>query len=184
VSPGLAPDPALAWALRLAGAGLLLFSAGHKLRSPQGFRAALEDYGVLPEPALSSLVRALPALEGGIGLGLLAPATARGAALGAAVLLLGYALAMGLALARGRRGIDCGCAGPAGEQTLAPALLARNGVLAGLFLLAACGPAPRALVPLDGVTILAGALSLSLLYAASDVALANRERLARLAERP
>jgi hypothetical protein len=56
--------------------------------------------------------------------------------LGAAALLLLFALAMGINLRRGRRHIDCGCFQSALEQTLSWTLVMRNAVLALLMGLA------------------------------------------------
>ena len=171
-------DPALQWVLRI-GLGLLFgFAAWHKLRAPEAFRAALDGYDLLPERAQGATTRLLPALELMAAAGFLLPGGARGAALLAAGLLLLYTGAVAVSLLRGRRDIDCGCAGPA-ARAIGSDLVLRN--LALLAAAIACGfaPAARTLVALDAVTIGAGAATLVLLYAATESTLANAHSLPR-----
>ncbi|KAI2674675.1 MauE/DoxX family redox-associated membrane protein, partial [Pseudomonas sp. TNT3] len=91
-----------------------------------------------------------------------------------------YAAAIGINLWRGRRDIDCGCAGPDQVQPLRPVLLLRNSVLVGLALLASVAPIVRDLNVFDGfVTLFASAVAL-LIYAAADGLLANSPLLHKL----
>ena len=172
-------DPALQWVLRLGLAMLFGLAAWHKLRAPEVFRAALRGYDLLPERAVDATTRVLPALELMAAAGFLLPGAARGAALLAASLLLLYTSAIAVSLLRGRRDIDCGCAGPAAARTIGSDLVLRNVVL--LAAAVACGfaPAARTLVTLDAVTIVAGAATLALVYASVESALANAHSLPR-----
>jgi hypothetical protein len=156
VSAGL--DPVVAGVLRAGLAWLLFAAARHKLRDRAGFRAALAGYGLLPARAVPAAAGLLAAAELAIAGALPFPASGRAAALAAAALLALYAGAMAAALAAGRRGIDCGCAGPAGAATLGPGLVARNLLLVAAALAAALPVAPRPLLWLDALT-LAGALA-------------------------
>ncbi len=176
---GWPPDPALQWVLRIGLGTLFGFAAWHKLRAPEAFRAALRGYELLPERALGAITRVLPALELMAAAGFLLPGGARGAALLAVSLLLLYTGAVAVSLLRGRRDIDCGCAGPAAARTIGFDLVLRNVVL--LVAAVACGfaPAARTLVTLDAVTIGAGAATTALLYAATESALANAHSLPR-----
>ncbi|MBW2724378.1 MAG: methylamine utilization protein MauE, partial [Deltaproteobacteria bacterium] len=79
-----------------------------------------------------------------------------------------YSLAIGINLARGRRDIDCGCAGPLARQTLHEMLVARNLVYAALALGAAAPMSLRAFGWLDGLTIGFGVVALFALAVAID----------------
>jgi hypothetical protein len=176
-----ASDPAAQLALRCFLAWLLLAAAAHKLRHAEAFRAAVLGYALVPQRLAGALARALPALELAAGVALLAPPpAARAGAAAAAALFALYAGAIGANLARGRRHIDCGCAGPGARQTLGPALVARNALLVAAAALAALPPVPRAWLWLDAVTVAGGAGALALLYAAADLALSHAPRVAAL----
>lgn len=132
--------------LALAGfLGWLFVVAGlHKLRSPAQFSELAAQY--LPAPLRSvwrdALVYPVGILEVGIALALLAPQTRGIAAVIAAALLVAYALMMAWQLALGRRDLRCGCAGPASDVLVSPALVLRNLLTAGaaLLLLLPLGP--------------------------------------------
>ena len=94
------------------------------------------------------------------------------------------AAAIAANLARGRRHVACGCAGPAGSQTIHWGLVARNLLLALLAVAAAYPSTQRPLVWFDAVTGTGALACLALLYAASDVALANLGRLRALRAGP
>jgi uncharacterized membrane protein YphA (DoxX/SURF4 family) len=157
-------DPALALTLRAALALLLLGAAFAKLRRFAAFRAAVAGYRLLPERGVGAAALGLLAAELSLGAMLLMPTLGAPAALGAAALLLLYAGAMAVNLARGRRDVDCGCTGPGARRPIGWELVARNLLLAGVALGAALW--------LDGVSVVAGAAVLALLYATLDASLA------------
>jgi hypothetical protein len=179
----LSLDPAVRLALRASLAVLLLSAAAHKLRDAAGFRAALAGYRLLPAPWVAGAAVLFVGLELAVAASLVLANGARGPALAAAVLLGVYTAAIAANLLRGRRGIDCGCAGPAGRVPLGGGLVGRNAVLIGAALAAAVPAAPRAVVWLDAVTIAAASAALLLLYTAADTALANGARAGRLTAR-
>lgn len=176
-------DPILIHACALALAAILATAATHKLRAPRWFAAQLEAYALLPQALLRPVARALPLLEGAVALGLLLPFSRAAAAVAAGVLMAVYAGAIAVNLWRGRRDIDCGCAGPGESQPLRPLLLLRNAALLGLALLATLPPLPRELGLFDGFVALAAAAVLLLLYAAADGLLTNAPRLLKLTGR-
>lgn len=176
-------DPILIHACALALAAILATAATHKLRAPRWFAAQLEAYALLPQALLRPVARALPLLEGAVALGLLLPFSRTAAAVAAGVLMAVYAGAIAVNLWRGRRDIDCGCAGPGESQPLRPLLLLRNAALLGLALLATLPPLPRELGLFDGFVALAAAAVLLLLYAAADGLLTNAPRLLKLTGR-
>jgi hypothetical protein len=175
-------DPALCATLRAALALLLLATARAKLRDRAGFRAALADYELLPPRAEGAAAAFLVAAEVGIGVGLLAPQTGRGASLAAGGLLALYAGAMAANLLRGRRHIDCGCGGATGGRPLGAELVARNALLTGAAALAALRVSGRPLVWLDAITVAAGLAACALLYTGADRALASAARLRAVRE--
>ncbi len=176
-------DPVPVTAAALALAVLLAMAAAHKLRAPARFAGQLAGYALLPAALVPAAARLLALVEALLALALLWPSTRAPAALATAALLVLYAGAMALNLARGRRDIDCGCAGPGLERPLGGALLVRNALLAALALLAAAEPLARALGGFDLFVIVAAAAAALFLYAAADGLLAHAPRLARLTGR-
>jgi hypothetical protein len=180
---GFELDPAARAVLRLALAWLFARAAAHKLRDLRGFRAALADYRLLPEALLAPAAAAVAGAEATLAAWLLAPGAGSVPALAAASLLLVYTAAIAVNLARGRRHIACGCAGPAAAAPLHEALLVRNAGLVALALAAALPAVPRTLEPIDAASVAGGAAALALLLAAAEVAIANAARLRLLSGR-
>jgi len=173
-------DPILIIASALAIAVLLASAATHKVRAPARFAKQMADYQLLPALLVKPLSRLVPLLELAIAFALLVPVSRAWAALAAAALLALYAVAIGINLWRGRRDIDCGCAGPDQAQPLRPVLLLRNSLLVALALLASVTPLVRDMGLFDGfVTVAASAVAL-LIYAAADGLLANSPLLLKL----
>lgn len=120
-----------------AGITLVVFAraAFHKASAMPEFRQAVSDYGLVPEKlAPAASLGLLVAETAAIGLLLVPSVRFVGGVLAAALLVL-YGLAMMANLLQGRTFIDCGCGGV--RQSISYGLVARNGVLAGLALLAA-----------------------------------------------
>ena len=173
-------DPIFIIASALTIAVLLASAATHKVRAPARFAKQLADYQLLPDVLVRPVARVIPVVELVIAFALLVPVSRYWAALTAASLIALYAAAIGINLWRGRRDIDCGCAGPDQAQPLRPILLLRNSVLVGVALLASVLPMARDLGFFDGfVTVTASAVAL-LLYAAADGLLANSPLLLKL----
>ncbi|MGE8063633.1 MauE/DoxX family redox-associated membrane protein [Pseudomonas sp. NPDC089569] len=173
-------DPIFIIASAIAIAVLLASAATHKVRAPGRFARQLADYQLLPEALVRPTARLVPLLELAIAFALLVPVTRGWAALSAASLLALYAAAMGINLWRGRRDIDCGCAGPDQAQPLRPVLLLRNSVLVALALLASVAPVVRDMTVFDGFVTLACATVALLIYAAADGLMANSPLLLKL----
>ena len=164
----LALDPAPGILLALGCALLFGHAAWHKWRALADFGAAFAAYRVL-QPALARPATvAIPALESLVAAGLLAGRSRPWAAATGAALLLAYAGGIALNLRRGRRDLDCGCAGPASRQPIGAWMVWRNLALA-LALLALCLPwRGRALATPDALTVGAGLLVAVCLYAAGE----------------
>ena len=174
-------DPLIALTLRGALSLLLGAAAWHKLRDVGAFRAAVENYRLLPPVWTVPVAAVLIAAESGLAVALCLPGVGGAAALGSAALLALYGAAMAITLRRGRRDVDCGCAGPAHRQSVRPALVARNGVLVLAALLAALPAGTRPLGGIDALTLVLATATAACLYVAVDGLLANGPRLAALA---
>jgi hypothetical protein len=110
-------------------AALLLAAAGLKLAAPRTSAAALATFGIrapaLQRVAWGAVVVAEVALAVTVAIGLDLAAYA------AAALMALFAVAQGLALARGRRGAPCACFGA--RSTVSPGAVVRDLVLAAAF---------------------------------------------------
>jgi uncharacterized membrane protein len=170
-------DPALALLAIPLLAVVFGAAALAKLRDLDMFQGVVEQYRLLPAFLVKPFVRVLPVLELGAALGLLLPPTRALAAATLVGLLVLFAAAMAINLARGRSDIDCGCFIGVHKQRISWALVVRNLVLAGFGVMLLPGTTGRPLAALDWVTIGAAAASLLLLYEAIG-------RLFGLAPRP
>jgi len=161
-------DPALGILVACAFALLFAHAAWHKWRERQRFAATLAAYGLLPGRLAAVGGYLVPLVETAVAALLLAPPMRSAAALAGIVLLLTYALAIGVNLRRGRRDLDCGCTGPADRRPIAAWMVWRNLVLA--MLLAAIVPAwgDRPIGRIDALTILAGLVAIVPVYATVD----------------
>jgi hypothetical protein len=159
-------DPAVAYLIIVSAALLFFVAAVHKLRDLWRFREIFAAYRLLP--AARHLAPIVPALELAVGVGLLFD-TLRTMALRTGVaLLLAYATAIAVNLARGRRDLDCGCAGPNDRRPISAWMAWRN-VGMGIVLATALLPwTDRALVLTDGVTVGFGTACCALVYLCLD----------------
>lgn len=176
----LSVDPVIARALGAALSVVFLAGAWQKIREPLLFRAALENYRLVPERLIGFAARALPLLEGAAGaLLLFAQTRSIGGGLVAALLCV-VTMAVAINLWRGNADIDCGCGGlgAAGdEQTLSWGLVARNALLLVAVPLAIADGTPRSLVWFDYLTVACATLALLGLYLSANQLLANQPRL-------
>jgi hypothetical protein len=173
-------DPVLGVALRVGLALLFLDASIHKLRDFNAFRGAVSGYRIVPGWGEPIAAGALVAAELAVAAALLVPGLGPAPGLASVALLLMYASAIGVNLARGRRDIDCGCAGRAAQGSLHGGLVVRNLVLAGLALVVSFPGGSRSLHWVDGVTLVGLVVSGAVLYAAADRAMANAPQLAAL----
>ena len=160
-------DPAAGFLLIGFFALLFASAALPKLRDPRHFGEVLRAYRVLPEHAvrLASLV---PFAELAVAAGLLVPGVRFGAALGGTAMLLVYAAAIAVNLARGRRDLACGCGGPDDARPIAAWMVGRNLLLALLLAVTVLPWSARALLPTDLMTVGGGAAVATLLYVCLD----------------
>ena len=175
-------DPAIDLTLRAALALLFAVAAAHKVRHPAAFRATFADYRILPHALTGPAAGLLPLAELAVAALLLMPAASARGKVGAAGLLLVYAAAVGVNLARGRRHIDCGCAGPHARRPIGGGIVLRNALLAAAALAALLPPRPRPLAWIDVLTVSGAVLALAALHLATDRLMAHAPALARLRE--
>ncbi len=169
-------DPAISLALAVTLAALFAASAAHKLTDFQRAVAIVRAYRVAPDVLAPFILATVVAIELVVAVGLLAPAFRAIAAIGAAGLLLAYATAIGVNLARGRRDIDCGCSFGASGERLTPVLIFRNFGLATFALSAAAPVGARSLGLFDIVSAIVFAFSAAALYLAFEGLRANAAR--------
>ena len=177
-------DPALELLIRCALALLLGAGAIGKLRDRTTFRAAVEGYEILPARLAGVAAIGFALAEGGLAIGLVAPAAVGMRSLslgGAACLFAVYGVAIAINLARGRRELDCGCGGAA-HVPLSGWLVARNALLVAASLLPLGGARARALGAIDALTIAGGVAALGLLWIALHGLLAWSSELERMQE--
>jgi hypothetical protein len=161
-------DPALGILVACAFALLFAHAAWHKWRERERFAATLAAYGLLPGWLAAVGGYLVPLVETAVAALLLVPPARPAVALIGIMLLLTYALAIGVNLRRGRRDLDCGCTGPADRRPIAAWMVWRNLVLATL--LAAIVPAwgVRPIGGIDALTILAGLVAIVPVYGTVD----------------
>lgn len=162
----------LAWLFAMAGF--------HKLRYPGSLGEVAAQYVpvALRGGWLNGLVILVGAVELLIALALLWPAERLAGAAGAGALLLAYALLMAWQLLQGHRDLRCGCAGPASDVRISPALVARNLLIAGLAALLWFPTAPAALsLPALGLA-LGMVLFLLVLYLSAEQLISNSQSMA------
>jgi hypothetical protein len=141
-----APDSfCLVMAIRILAALVFLRAAAAKWRSPAAFEGVVGNYDLLPRALVAPVAAVLPVAEALIAAALLVPLALRARPeSAAAALLVVFAIAMGVNLARGRTRIDCGCGDPRAGQTLRPSLVVRNLALAALLVVAGLAPVGQA----------------------------------------
>lgn len=168
-------DPLIEIALRLFLALLFAGAALSKLKSAEEFVGVVRNFRLLPEALADVVARVLPFAELALALGLMWNVTSPYALLAAAALLLVFAFAIGINLARGRTQIDCGCFRTGARQSLSWALVMRNLVLGGLAIGVAAATAPavqagaRTASSMEVLVAVFAAVVAMVLYLAADM---------------
>ena len=171
-------DAAFLLALRWVLAGLFAIAVIHKLMAPAAFVGTLQSYRLVPESLL------VPAAWGVIGAELIAAlallANSRAGSFLALALLLLYSFAISINLVRGRRDIDCGCAGPYVRQTLSYWLVARNALFVTAALVTLGPSSGRGLGVLDWFTAIAAVATFLVIHFAANQIVFVSHRYGRL----
>jgi hypothetical protein len=127
----------VAVAIRTLVALIFLTAAYGKARHWAVFQGVIANYRLLPEVLVAPVAYLLPPVEALLGTALLMSVGSPWPEAAAASLLVLFAIAMGINIARGRRHIDCGCFQSALKQSLSWKLVMRNVVLSPLLGVAA-----------------------------------------------
>jgi hypothetical protein len=180
---GLMIDPVIG--ALLAGSFALLFAGAalHKLLAPARFYAAFSAYRVVPQ-GLARLSAVVPLLELTVAAALLVRGSRAGAAASGVALLLSYAAAIAINLARGRRDLACGCGGPNDRHPIAAWMVWRNLGLAGLLGVCVLPWSSRPLAGADALTIGLGTAVIALLYMSLDLLLGRLQPRTALWQSP
>lgn len=153
---------------------VMLRAALHKAMDFSEFTGFVADYRLLPAAAVTGVSALIVAIEIAVVVAQAVPAT-RAAGLSAAMaLLVIYAGAIGINIARGHTRIECGCGGA--PQMLGASLILRNALLiaVGGYALAV---APTVSGAVEAVTVLAAAVFSLIGYALFEQINANRMTL-------
>lgn len=165
-------DPLVALTISLSLAALLAGAAAHKALAWERWQGVVENYRLLPSAAAIFAVT-LPCAEVTASVLLLLPfARPLGAAAAAALLVL-YAVAMGINIARGRRAIDCGCFGTQVRNGISSWMVGRNILLAMLALTLCLPPGSRPLSVFEVLLAVGIVVTLGFLYPVVGVVLAR-----------
>lgn len=163
-------DPLLHFTLAVSMALLFAAAAAQKLLAWAEWPEIVRQYRLLPAALVMPVALVLPVTELATAV-LLLSSRARAGAVTAAGLLLVFAFAMLVNLARGRTAIDCGCFGGRLRQHLAAWMVGRNLVLAGSSLALLVPAAPRGLSALEQMVAVGCSLTLAFLYPVLGVVL-------------
>lgn len=153
-------DPVLQLTAALTLALVFGLGAVSKFSAWAELEGVVANFRVLPRTLVPVVTRVLPPVELLLAAGVLVPVTRGPAALGMAILLVVFAAAIGVNVARGRTGIDCGCFRSSLKQNLSWWLVVRNMLLLGLALACLAEPATRDLSWADNFIVVMAALTL------------------------
>lgn len=157
-------DPVIHYLLVCLLALVFLQGGAAKLTARDEFQGVVTSYRLLPSAMVPAFAALLPFAELAAGIGVVLPATRHfGAALAIALLLM-FALAMAINLARGRTEIDCGCFKSGFRQTISGWLVGRNLLLAAGAALLWLPAGGRATGGFDVFLVIAASLMLFLGY--------------------
>src|SRR4051794_23609268 len=129
---------------RLILAGVFATAAAGKLLDREGTKQALLDFRIAP-PFVPVLSGVLPAVEASVALGLLFSPSARWAALGAAVVLAAFMIAIAAAVRRGEAP-ECHCFGQLHSEPAGLNTLVRNALLVGIAAIVVLDASPPGLL--------------------------------------
>jgi len=160
-------DPAIGCLIATSTELLFVIAIVHKLRDLRRFSEIFAAYRLFPLATGRRIALVVPALELVVAAGLILDAPTLALATGSA-LLLAYATAIAVNLARGRRDLDCGCAGPNNRRPIAAWMVWRNIVMAALLAVALLPWTDRPFVATDAVTIGFGTVCCALIYLCVD----------------
>lgn len=161
-------DPAVGYLIVCGAAALFGSAAAHKLRALPEFAGSLAAYRVLPGVFARRWAWIVPCVEAAIALAIVLPRWRVFGALAGCALLISYAAAIALNLARGRSDLDCGCGGPGSRRPIGTWMVWRNMALCAVLGAIALPWDARPLGPVDALTVIGGWAAGGLLYRSVD----------------
>lgn len=161
----ISSDPLIDLSLRFLLAMVFAGAAASKLQNAEEFHGVVRNFRLLPRAVDGAFAFALPWVELALAASLVTGIGLVAGSMAAAALLLVFAAAVAINIARGRTEIDCGCFRHGLRQRLSWALVARNSLLAGAaFWIAAEPQVFRAFAAYDVVIAALAALAVLLIY--------------------
>jgi len=157
-------DPVIQYLFICLLALVFLQGGASKLAARDEFLGVITSYRLLPIAFLPAFAALLPFAELAAGIAIVLPPTRHAGAALAFALLLMFALAMAINLARGRTEIDCGCFKAGFRQTISGWLVGRNLLLAAGAALLWLPASGRATGGFDIFLVVASSLMLFLGY--------------------
>jgi hypothetical protein len=150
-------------AFLLLGAGL------HKSARRDGFRKVLSGYRLVPRLLEAPLVWIAIGAEVGIAVGLLFSQSRGTASYAAGVLFVVYFVVLAVRTLRDKEGFDCGCSFAARVGRTSGFYLVRTATLALLSVTAGVCDSVQPLDVIEGLQVIAAAVTLWLLYLSIDL---------------
>jgi len=164
--------------LTISGSLSVLFaiSAVHQGWSVSTFVGVVRNYRLLPEIVVMPVAGLILSAQGLTAAALIWEPTRTAAACAAAGLLGLFAAAMGINILRGRTRIDCGCAGARPGEGIAPWMVWRNVMLAGIALSLLIPETDRGLSGVEVIASIGWIATLAFLYPVIAVVLRSPAR--------
>ncbi|CFX58350.1 Methylamine utilization protein MauE [Candidatus Filomicrobium marinum] len=163
-------DPLVTIFVRSFLALLFAGAAYSKLRHQEEFYGVVRNFRLMPDWLAYPFAMILPWLELAVAVGLVVDRAMPVAAVAASSLLIVFALAIAINVARGRKAIDCGCFRTGYRQNLSWLLVLRNVLLAGAGLILVLAPqAVRTATVVDFMSGVLAALVAMTLYFTSGL---------------
>lgn len=164
-------DPLVALTISLSLAALMAGAAAHQLFAWTEWQGVVRNYRLVPDDAAVVLGALLLCGEVLAGVLLLLPFARPVGASATALMLVLYAAAMGINIARGRTEIDCGCFGSRWRHGISRWMVGRN-ILLAILALALCMPTTQRPLTVFEVVLSVGiVVTLGFLYPVVGVAL-------------
>jgi hypothetical protein len=160
----MTPDPVLNDFSALLLALVFGQAAWSKFAAWTEFEGVVANYRLLPRALVPPVAYVLPPLEALLAVAVLVPPTRTGAACALGTLLVGFAIAIAINVARGRVDIDCGCFRASLKQNLSWWLVLRNALLVAAAFVAASPPAVRDTGWAEGAVAVLAALTVFAMY--------------------
>jgi Methylamine utilisation protein MauE len=161
-------DPVAGYLIVWSIALMFASASFHKLRDMRAFAESVAGYRLFPAIGARAAALSTVLIEVAVVAMSLWPASRRMANLLGVCLLAAYAMAMALNLARGRKGLNCGCGAADEHHPIALWMVVRNLLLIGALGVAMLPWSVRAMTGTDLLTIAGGVTVAAGFYLIAD----------------